>query len=385
MPHPTSVDRWFSKHIARSLTILAMMATGSAACAAPIVVGQAAPLTGLKASDGRGYSAGLQLYFNHVNKAGGVNGNTFVLARKDDSGRADETLAVTRQLLAEPQRPLLLAGFMGAPNLAKLQQSGILEKEKIALVGYRGSNFQPESPLLFNVRAPQRDEIGKIAEHLATVGITRLGLLHEDGPDAAALVANAQEAIKKGGGELIAKGAYPADTAKVSNAAVALLAANPQAIIMLASGAAASAFVEHYRLEGGTARLFASSDVDVEQMTKRLAEQHMQGISIAQVTPNPYRASTRLSKEFRDLYNKEADPEVPVSYAMMEGYITAKVIVEAARRAGARPTRESLTAALESIDNLDLGGYVVGYQSGRRSGSRFVELSIISAAGRIRQ
>ena len=381
----TPVRPWpVSSPVLRAGALFAVLALAGAAQAAPIVVGQVAPLSGLKASDGRGYSAGMQMYFNHVNKAGGINGNTLVLARKDDTGRADQTLAATQLLLAE-QRPLLLAGYMGAGNLAALQKSGLLAKEKIALVGYRSSTFQPDSPLLYNVRAGLRDEIGKIAEHLATVGITKLGLLYEEGPDAPALLASAEEAVKKNGGSLVAKGSYEMDTLRMENANKLLQAAKPQAIILITSGAAASAFIEKYRLEGGTARLFASSDVDLEQLAKRLAEEHMQGISIAQVTPNPYRPSSKLSKEFREVQAKSGDPDVPVSYAMMEGYIAAKVIAEAARRAGAKPTRENLAAALDSIDSLDLGGYTVGYRPGQRAGSRFVELSIVSATGRIRQ
>lgn len=354
------------------------------AVAGPIVVGQVAPLSGLRAGDARGYSAGIQMYFNHINKGGGINGNTLVLARKDDAGRADQTLVATEQLLNE-QRPLLLAGFMGSSNLAALQKSGLLAKEKIALIGYRSGTFLPDSPQLYNVRADLRDEIGKITEHLATVGITQLGLLYEESADTPVLLANAEEAIKKHGGKLIAKASYEADTLRVESANRTFLAAKPQAIILVTSGAAASAFVEKYRLEGGSARLFASSDVDLEQMSKRLADEHMQGISIAQVAPNPYRVSSKLSKEFREVQAKSGDPDVPVSYAMMEGYITAKVIAEAARRAGSKPTRESLAAALDSIDNLDLGGYSVGYRAGQRTGSRFVELSIVSAAGKIRQ
>ena len=93
-----------------------------AAVAAPVVVGQVAPLSGLRAGDAQGYSAGMQMYFNHVNRTGGVSGNTLVLARKDDAGRVDQTLAATEQLLSE-QRPLLLAGYMGSSNLAALQKS----------------------------------------------------------------------------------------------------------------------------------------------------------------------------------------------------------------------------------------------------------------------
>lgn len=355
-----------------------------AAVAAPVVVGQVAPLSGLRAGDAQGYSAGMQMYFNHVNRTGGVSGNTLVLARKDDAGRVDQTLAATEQLLSE-QRPLLLAGYMGSSNLAALQKSGILAREKIALIGYRSGAFQPDIPQLYNVRADLREEIGKITEHLATVGVTQLGFLYEESAYASELLARAEEAIKKHGGKLVAKASYEADTLRIETANRTFLATKPQAIIMVTSGAAAAAFVEKYRMEGGAARLFASSDVDLEQMSKRLAEEHMQGISIAQVTPNPYRVSSKLSKEFREVRAKSGEPDVPVSYAMMEGFITAKVIAEAVRRAGTKLSREGLAAALESIDNVDLGGYTVGYRPGHRMGSRFVELSIVSAAGKIRQ
>jgi branched-chain amino acid transport system substrate-binding protein len=69
---------------------------------------------------------------------------------------------------------------------------------------------------------------------------------------------------------------------------------------------------------------------------------------------------------------------------MMEGYIAAKVIVEATRRMGVRASREAFVQALDSIDMLDLGGYSIGFKPNMRSGSRFVEMSIVTA-GRIRQ
>ena len=59
--------------------------------------------------------------------------------------------------------------------------------------------------------------------------------------------------------------------------------------------------------------------------------------------------------------------------------------VEAVRRQGPKPTREGIAAALDTMDSYDLGGYVVGFRPGMRTGSRFVELSIVSASGRIRQ
>lgn len=369
----------------RILAVGGCMAAALSAGAAQIVVGQVAPLSGPEANQGRAYSTGLRLALNKANTTGGAGGHSFTLASKDDGGRTAETLAATRLLLSE-SRPLVLAGYFGERGIGELVSSGLLEKESLALVGYRVTEIRGEAPLVYSVRATLRDEISKIVEHLATVGITRIGLFHQDGPGAELLIAATEEVMKARGAKLTVKGTYASGTAKVTAAVVdTFMAASPQAIIMVASGSATAAFIERYRMDGGAAQLFTHSGADIEQISQRLGEEQMKGVAITQVTPNPYKISGRLIKEFSDVVAKTPKLDVPVSYAMMEGYIAGSVIVEAARRMGAKATREGFVTALDSIDNLDLGGYKVGFKPGVRSGSKFVELTIITAAGRIRQ
>ncbi|MNW08254.1 hypothetical protein D3C71_2050090 [compost metagenome] len=70
------------------------------------------------------------------------------------------------------------------------------------------------------------------------------------------------------------------------------------------------------------------------------------------------------------------------SYAMMEGYVNAKVVAEALRRS--QPvTREKFNASLRNFNVQDLGGYWVTFKPESQFGSRFVDLSIVSASGRI--
>ena len=375
--------RW-KAHAAQALLAASLGLAAHAAAAAPVVVGQVAPLSGLEASQGRAYATGMQLAFNAVNKAGGVNGHTFNLARRDDNGRPDETVALTKALLAE-DKPMVLAGYFGGRNISDLVATGLLEKEKIALVGYRTAEIRPETPLLYSVRATLRDELQKLADHLGTIGITRIGLFYEDGPGGAGVLQAAEEVAGKAKVTIVAKASYPAGSARVTPAVDTFMKAQPQAILMISTGAAAAGLIEQYRASGGAAQLFAHSGADVEQMSKRLSEEQMQGVAIAQVTPSPYKISSRLAKEFSDLVAKTPNLEVPVSYSMMEGYIAGKVIIEAVRRQGAKPTREGMAAALDSMDRHDLGGYVVGFRPNMRNGSRFVELSIITGSGKIRQ
>lgn len=369
---------------ALAATLIAILSGIPVAHSAALVVGQVAPMSGLEANQGRAYAAGMQLLFNSVNQGGGVNGHTITLLRKDDGGRPEDTVSVTRKMLAEA-KPIVLAGYFGNRNITDLVSSSVLEKDGIALVGYRTTEIRAETPLLYSVRANLRDEISKLTEHLATIGITRIGLIYEDGPGTASLLAAMQEAAAKARTTIITKASYPVGTAQVSPAVEAFIKSTPQAIIMVVSGAAAAAFIEQYRPAGGAAQLFAHSGADIEQMSKRLAEEQMQGVAIAQVTPSPYKLVGRLSKEFIDTVAATQNLEVPVSYAMMEGYITAKVIVEAIRLQGRNPTRQGMVGALDAMKSYDLGGYVVGFKPGMRSGSRFVELSIISASGKIRQ
>ena len=96
-------------------------------------------------------------------------------------------------------------------------------------------------------------------------------------------------------------------------------------------------------------------------------------------------ANNRLNKEFRDVVSKQPDGEaIPVSYPMMEGYVNAKVLVEAMRRTQSL-TSEKLADSLRNLNAVDLGGYWVSFRPGSQSGSKFVDLSIVNAQGRVTQ
>lgn len=278
-----------------------------------------------------------------------------------------------------------MAGYFGSQSVTNLVTSGVLERERLPLIGYRAADIRPETPWLYSVRASMKDEIAKMIEHVATVGVKRIALMHEESAAGKVVLAVTQQAVAGAGATLIATGTYTPGTLKVGAAAQTIADAAPQVVIVLASAAATAAFVEHYKALGGKAQIFAHSGADIEQMAKQLSEEQMQGVAIAQVTPNPYKPSGALVRQLQEALQNKGGDATQISYAMMEGYINAKVIVEAARRAGARLTRETFVAALESLQLYDLGGYVVSFKPGARTGSHYVDLTIISKAGQIRE
>ena len=70
---------------------------------------------------------------------------------------------------------------------------------------------------------------------------------------------------------------------------------------------------------------------------------------------------------------------------MLEGFAAAKVLVEGLKRAGAKPTREKIQAALESIRKFDIGGLEVNYSPEDHTGLDFADLSIIGTDGKFRR
>ena len=361
------------------------LCAGAAMVAQAWTVGQVAPLSGAEATQGRAYVQGMKLYFDHVNKAGGVQGQPVELAVLDDLGHPDETVSKTRQLLAQ-SKPVVLAGYFGNRNLSALLDSKALDGSALSLVGYQSTDTRVQaSSHLFATRAGLVEQVAKISTHLATVGITRLALVFEERPDAQALTEQITKSVASSGAKLVTTAVIQGKNGfDKAVQAVTASKTSPQAILLVASSAATAAFVEAYRLDGGTAQVYATAEADIEQLAKRLPVEYMNGLSIAQVVPSPYKVSGKLNKEFRDAVAQAGKSmDVPVSFSMMEGYVNAKVITEALRRS--QPvTPEKVSAALRTLDTYDLGGYWVSFKPGQ-IGSKYVDLSIVSASGRVKQ
>ncbi|MFM7332457.1 MAG: hypothetical protein ACKO1L_12510 [Brachymonas sp.] len=58
------------------------------------------------------------------------------------------------------------------------------------------------------------------------------------------------------------------------------------------------------------------------------------------------------------------------------------MLAEGLERAGREVTRGKLQAAMASVRNHDLGGFIVNYQAAPYVGSKFVDLGVMGAGGR---
>jgi branched-chain amino acid transport system substrate-binding protein len=356
-----------------------------AAAADEIVIGQVAPLSGTIAGTGEEYVAGGAAYFAHVNAKGGIYGRKIRVVVKDDSYKPDLTLSQTKALLAD-EKPLALFGFVGTGNVLALNKNKVLEDAGIALMApYTGAQDlrDPMNPYIFHIRASYTDETSRMVEHLHTIGLRRFAVMYQDDPFGKSGLAGAERAVQKLGMQLVAKGGYDRTKPEEVDAAIAAIApANPDAIIMVSVNRASAAFVKKMREKGSRARLFSISVVNFKELLKNAGEEMVRGVGISQVMPYPYSPKVPVAHEFQQMMAKY-QPGKTVSYASMESYIAAKILVEAIRRSGGNPTREKVISQLEKMNNYDVGGFKVSFGPDNRVGSRFVEVTVIGPDGRL--
>ncbi len=368
------------RHWLRTGAALAVYFTGLAQ--AQVLIGQTVGITGSAAATVAESMRGAALYIDNVNAKGGVAGQKVEVISLDDKFDPKLTLENTRTLIEQRG---VIGMFMtrGTPHTQGIVP--VLEEHGVALVGPSTGAMvlhQPVPKYIFNVRATYQREVEKAITHLNTLGITRIGVVHVDDTFGADGLAGAISGFKANQIEALFIEKF--DRAKPDYSAIAPRVAGkqPQAVIFIGTGAAVVDGIKALRAAGVTGQIVTLSNNASGGFVKALGDQ-ARGVVVTQVFPSERSLSYPLIKEALDL--AKAANVGDLTPAMVEGFVSAKVLVEGIRRAGPKPDRARLHAALEGIRKLDLGGLELSYSSTDHTGLDFSDLSIIGPDGRFRR
>jgi branched-chain amino acid transport system substrate-binding protein len=345
-----------------------------------ILIGQSGEFSGQGVA--KENTDGARAYFVHVNKNGGIHGRKIELKSYDDARVVKKTVENTEKLIQE-DKVFALFGYRSTPSVVAALP--VLTRAGVPLVApFSGAQAirEPLNPLVFHLRASYQQEAGKIITHLATQGTTRIGVLYQDdefGKDGLAGYQKYMNAWKITA-PVVAK--YDRRTLDIDAAVEAMAKATPEAVVMACTPKACVNFVKKMRGLGLRPQFFTLSNVNSDEFVKALGDDG-RGVGVAQVVPYPWRATSPLVREFhlviRDMPAAEAPP---ISYSSFEGFVAAKLLVEGLRRAGPNLTRANFAAAMEAMQDHDLGGMFIRYSGADHTGSDFVELTMISRDGK---
>ena len=363
-----------------ALSLLALLVTPT--LSAQIIVGQTSGFTGPVSAGVKENASGASLYIDHVNATGGVNGQRIELVKLDDKFDPKLTVANARKLITEHNAVALFL-IRGTPHTQAVMP--LLDEFKIPLVAPSTGAMllhKPVHPWIFNVRATYQREAEKAITHLATIGITRIALVHVDDTFGEDCATGAQKGFERAKLQPLFLEKF--DRTKPDFTVITKKAASmdAQAVMFIGSAGAVSDGTKAIRAGGSRAQIVTVSNNASGGFIKLLGE-HARGVIVTQIFPYERSLSAPIVKEASDLAKAKGIAEV--SPAMLEGYAGAKVLVEGLRRAGANPTRAKLQAALDGLRKFDIGGLEVTYGTTDHTGLDFADLSIIGPDGKFRR
>ncbi len=358
---------------------IALLIWGSVA-QAQILIGQTVGVTGAVAATVKESNAGAMLYIDDVNARGGVGGEKIELVTLDDKFDTKLTLSNAKKLIEERH---VVALFMtrGTPHTEGIIP--LLDQYGVPLIGPSTGAMVLHTPLkkhVFNVRAPYQREAERAIAHLASLGMKRIAVVHVDDSFGADGLEGAKKGLLAANLKAVAIEKFDRSKPDFSSIAPQMTKADAQAIMIIGSGTAVVDGIKAIKAAGSGAQLVTLSNNASDGFIKLLGE-NARGVIVSQVLPQTFRYT--IVKEATEL--AKARNIVMVSPAMLEGFASAKVLVEALRRSAPKPTRERVQAALEGMHKFDLGGLEVSYSPTDHTGLDFADLSIISADGKFRR
>ena len=349
---------------------------------AQIAIGQTSDFSGAAASGVRENTAGAKLYFNHVNASGGIHSQSIQLISLDD--KLDPKLA------AENARTLIvdkgvLALFLnrGTPHTQAIMP--LLTEHRIPLIAPSTGAMvahKPVHPWVFNVRATYQREVERAVLQLAAVGLRRIALVAVDDSFGADCAEGAMKGFKQVGFDPVVVQSFKRGQSSFVEVAGLVARSDAQAVLFHGAAKEVADGTAAIRATGSKAQIVTQS-TNASAGFVRLMGPWAHGTIVTQVLPSERAMVTPLVREADELTKRYGGGTL--SPAFMEGYVAAKVLVEGLRRAGPKPSREGLRAAMESITRLDIGGLEISYSPTDHTGLDYADLSIIARDGRFQR
>jgi len=367
--------------ITRTFVLSVALAACAQAAAQEIVIGHVAGYTGPVSKDAVELGAGAQVFVDALNDKGGFNGRKVRIVVADDGSKAENTL----KLIAEMKgKAVALLPMVGSANAAALVKENLLETPLVGTVPSPEIVRTWRNPNLFHIRASDRQQTERILEALVTLGVKDIAVFVPNNPFGEQATKQVETYLQSRGLKLAASAVYTlvGPTADLEPALQALQGKTYQALMMFGPPIGVADGIKALKARGETAQIYALSYADSKLIVQTAGPELARGVVISQVMPNLNTRAIPFVRAFRDDYAKYAKTKDEPTNFNIEGYLAAKLIVEAMRRTKSA-TPEGVRRGLEQMASYDLGGYAIDYSAASHQGSGFVDLSVIAVNGHL--
>ena len=372
--------------VGRSLPLLGQAPTGTpdwertGVTPTEVKIGTSAAFKGAIAGLGVDYYRGAQALFEDVNARGGVGGRKIQLVPLDDGYDPAVTVRNTLDLL-DKSSVFTLMNYIGSVNITRTLPVLRQYRDRGVVVvgvlsGAQPQREEPYSDQVFNVRASYRRESIALVDEFWKAGARKFGVFYQIDAFGRSGWDGVARGLAQRGSSIAAEATYRRGAKfgeDLGPAVEHLRQAGVDVVIMAAVYQSAAGFIATARSAGWNVPIANISPVGSEAMLGLLAQEGKKTgkelttrLINSQIMPSPEETGLPGVREYRELVERW-DPKIPpalvdpdykgpkVSYNGVEGFVNAKVVVEALRRAGADLTRARFKTALESLSGWDPG------------------------------
>lgn len=344
-----------------------------------LTIGCSASLSGPLAGFGRDIKQGAEAALAQINARGGIHGRMVQLQILDDGYVPQRTTENVQQMISQGSAFALMS-CVGTPNNA-----GILPMIEDAGIPYvapftGASSLRKGARNVFHVRASYTDEVRRLVQRLAGMGLKDIGVVYLDNAYGREMLEDSTRFLADQGLKPLVQVALATDGKNLSDVLAKVGQARPAAVLLATAGAVSVELVRGLKTNNPGVLMAGLSVTLTSEGLKQLGDAGS-GLALTMVMPDPTRAKTALVRDYQAAMRARGVQEF--NLGTLESYTNTRVLAEGLERAGADPTRSKLRTALAGIRNLDLGGLVIDY-SGQAPyvGSRFVDMGVLNGAGR---
>ncbi len=322
-----------------------------------ILIGSTQALSGPVASIGTPMAEGMQAYFAHVNKEGGIHGRDVKLEVADDQFDPSNTTTLTRRLV-ERDGVFAMVGSLGSPTTLAVMD--YLNENKVPFV-YQGAGATelavPPKEYIFPFQPNYLLEGNLMVQYMVEkLGYERLGVVYREAEDGQ----NAFESMQKtvdmyDNAQIVEAVAAKEGDTDFSTAISRFEDADVEGIMTVLFRPQADQFLDQAYEFGLTEPTILLTYANADQtLIDALGSEVMNNVqTMAWVLADFEDKDFPPWQWYADYVGEEG--AVPNAYGVA-GMVAAEIFTEAARRAGENLTREALVDALENIDSWD--GYL---------------------------
>jgi len=327
-----------------------------------ILIGSSLALGGHASFLGIQYLHGAMCLIEQINEEGGIHHRRIRVIAYDDGYDPPRCVANTERLIHK-DKVFALFCYVGTPTSVKIID--IVEENKIPLLGlFTGADKLrfPFRHYIFNVRSSYYQETNAVVRYFVEEkGLRRVAVFYQYDDYGLDGLKGTQIALQKYGLSPVAAGSFIRGTLEIEEALDKIQASKAQAVIMIGTYSPCAKFIKEARARGFNPLFHNVSFVGADKLVEELGDAG-EGVLITQVVPPPtQRILLPASEQYSRLLSQYYPQDQP-NFVSFEGFVNARILVEALRRAGRDITREGFIRTLESIRDHYVGiGAVINF------------------------